>query len=142
MRNEESRGSVIQMGDESKRLRVLVVDDDASQIDVVARGLRADGFAVASATCPIGVSAVVATLAPDVVLVDLAMATLSGTRLLQLLREGAPPTTLLVCFSASDERTLRRSAAESHADGWLSKSLTVPDIAARLRRMCSARASC
>lgn len=130
------------MGDASKRLHVLVVDDDASQIEWVARGLRADGFAVASATCPIGVSAMVATLTPDVVLVDLTMATLSGVRLVELLRETAPPTTLLVFFSAADEPTLRQCATECHADGWLSKSLTVPDIAARLRRMCSERASC
>lgn len=123
----------------SDKLKVLVVDDDASQIELVTRSLRSDGFEIASSTSPIGVSNVVRTFAPDVVLIDVNIPALSGDRLLTLAKKGAPPHTLFVLYSAADESTLRRLAAEVRADGWMSKSTTGSEMGQKLRTLCSRR---
>lgn len=123
----------------SDKLKVLVVDDDASQIELVTRMLGSSGFEIASSTSPIGVSNVVRTFAPDVVLIDVNIPALSGDRLLTLAKKGALPHTLFVLYSASDESTLRRLAADVRADGWISKSTTGSEMALKLRALCARR---
>ncbi len=120
-------------------LRLLFVDDDPTQVELVARALRSDGFEVSSVISPVGVSAIVQTFAPDVVLLDVNIPALSGDRLLSLARQGAPPHTLFVFFSSSDPASLRKLAAEAGADGWLSKTSSASEIGAALRTLCANR---
>jgi DNA-binding response OmpR family regulator len=125
----------------SDKLKVLIVDDDPMQIELVSRTLRSDGFEVSSSTSPIGVSNVVRTFAPDVVLIDVNIPALSGDRLLTLAKKSAPGHTLFVLYSASDETTLRRLAADVFADGWISKSTTGIEVGTKLRALCARRAT-
>ncbi|CAN5802109.1 hypothetical protein BH09MYX1_BH09MYX1_45470 [soil metagenome] len=124
----------------SDKLKVLIVDDDPMQIELVCRFLRSDCFEVSSSTSPIGVSNVVRTFAPDVVLIDVNIPALSGDRLLTLAKKGAPSHTLFVLYSASDETTLRKLAAGVSADGWISKSVGASEMGMKLRTMCARRA--
>lgn len=119
--------------------RILVVDDDKMQLDLVQRSLRADGFDVMTCSSPIGVTNVVRSFAPHIVLMDVNIPALSGDRLIGIARKGAPAGTRFVLYSASDESTLRRLAREVEADGWLSKSVTGSDLAQRLRTMLRTR---
>ncbi len=115
--------------------KVLVVDDDALQIDLVARTLRADGFEVQTSIQSIGVSNVVRTFLPDLVLLDVNIPALSGDKLVALARKYANPGTRFILYSACDEGKLRSLAKESEADGWISKSVTGAALAARIRAL-------
>ena len=114
-------------------LRVLVVDDDRVQLELIERTLRREGFDVITCSSPIGVTNVVRAFAPHVVLIDVNIPALSGDRLLGVARRGAPDRTRFVLYSATDESTLRKLANDVDADGWVSKSVTGSDLAVRLR---------
>lgn len=115
-------------------LRVLIVDDDARTLDLVERTLRADGFEVMACSSPLGVTNLIMSFMPRIVLVDVHIPALSGDQLIAISRKWAPPSTLFVLYSASDEGRLRGLAREVGADGWISKSVTGSDLTARLRQ--------
>lgn len=120
-------------------LRVLVVDDDHFQLELVERTLRADGIDVKTCSSPIGVTNVIVSFGPKIVLVDVNIPALSGDRLIGISRRWVPAGTLFVLYSASDEARLRVLAREVEADGWISKSLTGPELSKRVREIARAR---
>lgn len=118
-------------------IRVLVVDDDVRHLDVVARGLRLEGFEVETSASSLGVSNLARKFAPDVVLLDVNIPALSGDRLAELLRQGRGGETLrLVLFSACDEDELRSLANRVAADSWIQKGCDSRELASHLRRVC------
>ncbi len=74
-------------------LRVLVVDDDPLQLDLVERTLKAEGFEVMTCENPIGVTNIVRSFLPHVVLMDVDIPALSGDKILSIARKSAPPMT-------------------------------------------------
>lgn len=121
-----------------RKLRVLIVDDNQQQLDLTSRQLRSFGFEVQTVSGSFGVSNLVRTFLPDVVLLDVEIPALSGDRLLTIARRYAEPGTRFVLFSACDETKLRALAKETQADGWISKSETAEELVSRLRKLCSA----
>ena len=117
-------------------LRVLIVDDDTTQLAMVERSLKLQGFEVATTALPIGVSSIAMDFGPDIVLFDVNIPALSGDRLLSIVRRHAPAQTRLVLFSACDESTLRKLAADVKADGWISKSVEGSELARQLKKIC------
>lgn len=120
-------------------LRVLVVDDDNAQLELVERTLKADGIEVMTCSSPIGVTNQIVSFNPKIVLVDVNIPALSGDRLIGISRKWAPQGTLFVLYSASDESRLRGLAREVGADGWISKSVTGSVLTARLRSFAQGR---
>lgn len=120
----------------TRALKVLIVDDSQQQLDLTARQLRAFGFDVATSSGSFGVSNLVRQFAPDVVLLDVEIPALSGDRLLTIARRHAAEGTRFVLFSACDESRLRALAAETQADGWISKSESADGLVARLKALC------
>jgi DNA-binding response OmpR family regulator len=116
-------------------LRVLVVDDDVMQLRLVERTLRAEGFQVEACSNPIGVSNLVRSYVPDIVLLDVNIPALSGDRLLEIARRGAPPATRFILYSSSDATTLRGLAMRVGADGWISKDVVGAALATKLRQV-------
>jgi DNA-binding response OmpR family regulator len=122
-------------------LHVFIVDDDPEQLKMLERLLTLEGFEVTTAEAALGVSNLVRHYAPDVVLLDVNIPALTGDRLLKVARQHAPATTKWILVSACDEDELRTIAAEVKADGWMSKSWPVSQMAAQLRRICGRRSS-
>lgn len=120
-------------------LRILVVDDDNAQLELVERTLKADGIEVMTCSSPIGVTNQIVSFNPKIVLVDVNIPALSGDRLIGISRKWAPQGTLFVLYSASDESRLRGLAREVGADGWISKSVTGSVLTARLRSFAQGR---
>jgi DNA-binding response OmpR family regulator len=114
-------------------VRVLVVDDDPIQCEMVQRSLSREGFAVSTISSPMGVSNLIRTTAPDIVLLDLDLPAIPGDRLLELARKQAPKHTLFVFYSASDTTKLRQVSMINGADGWISKSTVGRELADELR---------
>jgi DNA-binding response OmpR family regulator len=117
-------------------LRVLIVDDDQLQLELMERSLRLEGFQVATSSSVFGVSNIMRSFSPDVMLIDVHIPALSGDQLLSLARRNAPEGTKFVLYSSCDEWRLRALARETNADGWISKSADGPAVAKKLREVC------
>lgn len=120
-------------------LRVLMVDDDESQLDMTSRLLRAEGFEVRTVGESLGVSLIVREFDPHVVLLDVDIPALSGDRLLPVLRTNlqGKMAPALVLFSAKDPDILRRLAQDVGADAWIPKGLDASALAVRVRELCA-----
>ena len=117
----------------SEKLRVLIVDDDALHLSLVRRLLGSHGIEVETCDSPLGVSNLVRHNKPDVVLLDVNMAHLSGDQILSVARRHAPPETRFVLYSAADESKLRELAQQAGADGWISKSTDSEVLVKKIR---------
>ncbi|MBU8899349.1 response regulator [Corallococcus sp. H22C18031201] len=117
------------------KIRVLVVDDDQDQLVLAERTLSAFGFDVRTHRSSLGVSNLVRTTTPDLVLLDVNIPALSGDKVLALARAQAPKSTRFILFSASDESKLRALAQASGADGYISKSVQGADLAKKLEQL-------
>ena len=125
----------------NQQLRILVVDDEPETLTQVERALRLEGFEVTITAHAIGVSNLVRSFNPDVVLIDVNIPELSGDRLLKLARKYALPSTRFVLYSACDESALRSLAQQSGADGYVTKSTDIVKLAERLRAIVGKRGS-
>ena len=114
------------------KIRVLVVDDDQDQLVLAERSLSSYGFDVRTHRSSLGVSNLVRSVAPDLVLLDVNIPALSGDKVLSLVRAQAPLGTKFILYSASDESQLRVLANASGADGYLSKSVQGAELAQKL----------
>jgi two-component system OmpR family response regulator len=112
--------------------RVLVLDDDPMQLELVARGLSRDGFEVRGVTTVAEMVEEAARFLPTVVLIDVNLPEAAGDRALALARD-AIPGAKLVLYSAWEESKLRILALQLGADGYISKSESVIAIGRRLQ---------
>jgi len=114
--------------------RLLIIDDDPMQLELVQRGLARDGFDVRGVTTVAELAIVAAEFAPAIVLIDVNLPDASGARAIEVAREAAPGAHV-VLYSAWEESRLRVLAADLGADGYLSKSESVVAIGRRLREL-------
>jgi DNA-binding response OmpR family regulator len=114
------------------KVRVLVVDDDPDQLELVRRTLIAHGFDVQTHNSALGVSNLVRTVEPDLVLLDVNFPALKGDQVVGLARRYAPRDTKFILYSAADESRLRALVQASGADGYLCKSVQGAELVRKL----------
>jgi DNA-binding NarL/FixJ family response regulator len=119
-------------------IRVLIVDDHA----VVREGLRTflelqDGIEVVGEAGD-GEQAVAqaASLAPDVILMDLVMPRLDGIGAMRALRDRASPSRVIVLTSFLDDERLM-PALQAGAAGYLLKDVEPAELARAVRSACA-----
>jgi DNA-binding response OmpR family regulator len=113
------------------RPTVLVVDDDRTVAEVVARYLEQDGFAVEALHD--GRAALDRALAdpPDLVVLDLMLPGIDGLELCRRLRALAPvPVVMLTAKGAESDRIV---GLELGADDYVAKPFSPRELAARVR---------
>jgi two-component system, cell cycle response regulator DivK len=115
--------------------RVMVVDDNALNIELVSFVLEADGFEVASALDARQALAQLPTFAPALVLMDIQMPGMDGLELTRRLKaDAATKHIVVVAFTAyamkGDEVKLRAAGC----DGYISKPIDVSRFAAQVRQ--------
>ncbi len=120
-------------------LHVLVVDDDPTYLDLVQRSLRGHGLTVTTSDSSLGVSNLIRRIEPDLVLLDVNIPALSGDALIGLARKSAPEKTRFVLFSSADESSLRKTASQCGADGYITKSADSTALASYLVKMATRR---
>lgn len=118
----------------SADVRLLVVDDDPMQLELVQRALGHEGFVVETTSSLAAAKAAVESFGPDLVLVDVNIPGMSNEDLRGFVATGGARARVLL-FSASDGSHLKTLAARLGAHGWLSKSSALPDIARQLREL-------
>jgi two-component system OmpR family response regulator len=113
-------------------IRLLVVDDDPMQIELVERALSRDGFDVRGVSSAAEIASSAASLKPQLVLLDVNMPDLTPERAIELVRSAAGGARI-VLYSAWEQAKLRTLATRLGADAFLSKSESVFVIGKRLR---------
>ena len=111
--------------------RVLVVDDEASITDFIARGLRHEGFDVATAADGRAGLASVDKFKPHLVILDLMMPRMDGWELCKQL--SGDKGRGIIILSARDETSDRIQGLELGADDYLVKPFEFGELLARVR---------
>jgi DNA-binding response OmpR family regulator len=111
--------------------RILVVDDDATVAEVVARYLERDGFVVE--TVGDGRVALERALAepPDLVVLDLMLPGMDGLEVCRRLRALAPVP--IVVLTARGQESDRIVGLELGADDYVAKPFSTKELVARVR---------
>ena len=122
--------------------RVLIVDDNALNLELARIVLEADGFAVACAGDASAAVPLVESFAPDLILMDIQMKGVDGLELTRRFKsDAATRDILIVAFTAyamkGDEAKLRAAGC----DAYLSKPIDVATFAASVRACLTARAA-
>jgi CheY-like chemotaxis protein len=95
-------------------VKVLIVDDDADALKMIARLMTHRGHQVQSCTTPFGVSAMVLRDPPDLILLDVMMPGLSGPALAEVLgRLPLQKAPVIALWSAMDDQQLRDTGRQS-----------------------------
>jgi DNA-binding response OmpR family regulator len=116
--------------DPSASGRILVVDDDPTVSDVVARYLRREGYDVALAGDGLVALDEAAAHPPDLVVLDIMLPGLDGLAVCRRLRERGPvPVILLTALGAETDRIM---GLEMGADDYVTKPFSPRELVLRV----------
>jgi len=115
-------------------MRMLVVEDDRKVADFVARGLRAESFAVDVAHDGIAGEQYMLSYAYDLMILDLMLPKLSGTALLTEVRRMRPNLPVLI-LSARDGLEEKVRHFEAGADDYLTKPFNLAELVVRIKAL-------
>ena len=122
--------------DRESGARILVVDDQEDNVELLAEMLRVHGYAVETALSGQDALNSVHRSAPDLILLDVVMPGVSGLQVLRLLRADARYATLpIVLVTALDPERERINGLEAGADDFLSKPVNSLELLARVRSL-------
>jgi DNA-binding response OmpR family regulator len=113
---------------------VLLVDDDTAVRRSVAEGLELEGFEVVPASGGRAALAAVESIAPAIVVLDLAMPDLDGLEVLRRIRDAGLDVPVCI-LSARDEVDDRVRGLEAGADDYVVKPFALEEVAARLHAL-------
>ncbi|EEF61569.1 response regulator [Pedosphaera parvula] len=115
-------------------MRLLLVEDEKKVAEFVARGLRAERFAVD--VCNDGLSGyeMASTYNYDLMILDLMLPTLSGTEILKRLRKQSSQVPVLV-LTARDGMAEKIENFEAGADDYLTKPFAFAELLVRVKAL-------
>lgn len=114
--------------------RVLVVEDEPAQREVLAYNLEAEGFAVSRAEDGEEALLLIEEQAPDVIVLDWMMPNLSGIEVCRRLKMKADTRAIpVIMLSARSEEVDRVRGLETGADDYVIKPYSVLELMARVR---------
>lgn len=114
--------------------RVLVVEDEPAQREVLAYNLEAEGFAVSRAENGEEALMLVDEMSPDVIVLDWMMPNLSGIEVCRRLKIKTETRTIpIIMLSARSEEVDRVRGLETGADDYVIKPYSVIELMARVR---------
>src|SRR5579863_1674144 len=115
-------------------MRLLIVEDDRKLANFVARGLRAESFAVDHAVDGREGQRFIDTYRYDLLILDLMLPNLSGTELLRRVRLSHPSLPVLV-LTARDATEDKVRHFEAGADDYLTKPFDIAELAVRVKAL-------
>ncbi len=118
----------------SSSARILVVDDDTSIRESLARALRLEGYEVT--TAPDGAKGLEAVKSerPDAIVLDLMMPSIDGLTMCRVLRSEKNRVPILM-LTARTETSDRVAGLDAGADDYLPKPFALEELLARLRAL-------
>jgi two-component system, OmpR family, response regulator RegX3 len=130
MRNEAMDGQVITK-ERSSWPRVLVVEDDESQVLALTVGLEREGLAVTAVRDGIDALAITEQLRPDVILLDIVLPGTSGIEVCRELRARGIEVPIIIVSSRSEEVDVV-VGIEVGADDYVAKPYRLRELVARI----------
>ena len=115
-------------------MRLLIVEDDRKLADFVARGLRAEGFAVDLVADGREGQRHIDSYQYDLLVLDLMLPLLSGTELLRIVRRSNPSLPVLV-LTARDATEDKVKHFEAGADDYLTKPFDFAELVVRVKAL-------
>ncbi|MEI4195012.1 phosphate regulon transcriptional regulator PhoB [Roseovarius sp. E0-M6] len=113
---------------------VLLVEDEPAQREILSYNLEADGFRVEMAENGEEALVMVDEVAPDIIVLDWMLPTLSGIEVCrQLKTRNATRATPIIMLSARSEEVDRVRGLETGADDYVVKPYSVVELLARVR---------
>ena len=119
---------------DSEAVRVLVAEDDESLGEVLARGLREQGYVVDLVPDGETAASYLKFYRYEVAVLDWRMPKLSGLDLVRIIRRGGTPTPVLM-LTARDTPADRIAGLDAGADDYLVKPFDFGELLARLRAL-------
>lgn len=124
-----------------KKPRILIVDDNLQNVELLTALMQAEGYEISSASNGLEALAQVATSPPDLILLDIMMPELDGFTVCQMLK--ADPATrllpiVLITALGAEEHKLR--GIEVGADDFLTKPFSRAELKARVRALIKLKA--
>jgi len=116
---------------------VLVVDDSEIACEAVRHTLAAVGVSVVALNSPFGFIRATREARPSLILLDVGLGTVNGTKLVELGRQHAPPGCPILLYSSRAAAQLHEDARMSGADGFISKSTTGPALVSAVKQWLS-----
>jgi DNA-binding response OmpR family regulator len=115
-------------------MRLLIVEDDRKLAEFVARGLRAESFAVDLAGDGREGEVFIDAYQYDLLILDLMLPRLSGTELLRRVRKSHPtlPVLVLTARDATDDKVAH---FEAGADDYLTKPFDFAELVVRVKAL-------
>lgn len=107
---------------------VLLVDDSELTCESVKVTLEDAGIIVHTLTGPFGFIKLLRDSKPSVILIDVGLGTMNGSKLVHLARDHAPQGTKILLYSGRTAAELGRDVSESGADGYISKSVSTSEF--------------
>lgn len=136
-------GSVIaQAPEELRRARILIVDDEPANIDLLRHVLEPAGYAnLSTATDPRRVRELCAESPPDLVLLDLKMPYLDGFQILELLPEMVADFEFLpvLVLTSDTSREAKSRALSGGASDFVNKPLSPAEVRLRVSNLLQTR---
>ena len=119
-----------------RAVRILVVDDERRNRQLLEVMLGAEGYTVATATCASEALEVVAQDPPDLVVLDVMMPGVDGYQVTAQLK-GDPATRGIpvILLSALDDRNSRAHGLVAGAEVFLTKPVNREDLSEEVRRL-------
>ncbi|TXJ07262.1 MAG: response regulator transcription factor [Aeromicrobium sp.] len=115
-------------------MRILVVDDDRSVRESLRRSLQFNGYDVDMASDGAEALALVHSINPDVIIMDVMMPRLGGLDATRALRSAGNDVPILV-LTARDAISDRVEGLDAGADDYLAKPFALDELLARLRAL-------
>ena len=115
-------------------MRVLIVEDEEKLLEIISRGLKAEGFAVDTASDGQHGLDMANTYSYDVIILDLMLPKLSGTQLLEALRRKNLEVPILI-LTAKDSLEDKVKHLEAGADDYLTKPFAFSELLVRVRAL-------
>src|SRR6056297_1915990 len=113
---------------------VLLVEDEPAQREILSYNLEADGFRVEMAENGEEALVMVDEVAPDIIVLDWMLPTLSGIEVCRRLKtRNATRATPIIMLSARSEEVDRVRGLETGADDYVVKPYSVVELMARVR---------
>ena len=115
-------------------MRLLIVEDDRKLAEFLARGLRAECFAVDVAADGLEGKRHIDSYQYDVLILDLMLPKMSGTELLRLVRQSHPSLPVLI-LTARDATEQKIEHFEAGADDYLTKPFAFAELVVRVNAL-------
>jgi DNA-binding response OmpR family regulator len=116
-----------------------LVDDDPMQVELLGRALAYESVEVDGLPSLTELAGALVRTEAELILLDHSVLGPEPRASVKVVRTFAKPSTVVVLLSAADEGKLRRVALECDTDGWISKSMPVPEMAKRMRELVARR---